>query len=385
MRYFLPVKNMKSLRRPATAAVSAAAVAVPFVAEAQQQPAGQTVSQGLVPNSWLFDASGNLIWLSEEDLKQYELAQLVTPEGAVQVDEAGSQVLGISTALLNQIGWYSVGAGAAAGAAAALASGLGGSGAEVAPAVNSSSNLAASVSILDDLREAYDREFEFIFEDPNGIDRQHLEERLKDTFEVTVTSTFSGTPPKPPEPDLIISTTVNEADLIAGAVSAYSKVTAEVDWYLGGSDTKELFYKDADGFVELLFLPVTVTANTAPTVWVVDKVIQRSAPDQTIQYVVVDPEGIDVSDFKEAIEYGLNGASTIASVFATSPYPVVTVTPNPLDRAPYSGTDDTFGAVTLTISGSGATNVNIGEWAVGSYYWDALGNLETLPLEVTIT
>lgn len=71
-----------------------------------------------MPNSWLLDARGNLVWLSEEDLKQYELAQLVTAEGVVQVDEAGAQLLGISTALLNQIGWYSVGAGAALGAEA---------------------------------------------------------------------------------------------------------------------------------------------------------------------------------------------------------------------------------------------------------------------------
>ena len=112
------MEKKKVHRRPATAAVSAAAVAVPFVAEAQQQPPGQTVNQGLVPNSWLLDARGNLVWLSEEDLKQYELAQLVTAEGVVQVDEAGAQLLGISTALLNQIGWYSVGAGAALGAEA---------------------------------------------------------------------------------------------------------------------------------------------------------------------------------------------------------------------------------------------------------------------------
>ena len=80
------------------------------------QPGGQTVNQGLVPNSWLFDASGNLVWLSEEDLKQYELAQLVKAESIGQVDETDTQMIGISTSLLNQIGWYSVGAGAAAGA-----------------------------------------------------------------------------------------------------------------------------------------------------------------------------------------------------------------------------------------------------------------------------
>lgn len=316
------MEKKKVRRRPATAAVSAAAVAVPLVAEAQQQPVGQTVNQGLVPNSWLFDASGNLVWLSEEDLKQYELAQLVTAEGVVQVDEAGAQVLGISTALLNQIGWYSVGAGAAAGAAAALGSGMFGSAEGSAPTTSVSDDVApssitnsyGSVTIVDDLKEAGDRELEFIFEDLNGINRQHLIERMEDTFAHSAAGTYVGIPPST-TPPLVVTTSVSADDLMPGTTSSYSKITAEVDRYLGGTGTKDLFYKDEDGFLELVFLPIVEADGLSAFVTVLDDQIYSNSTYEDLSYIVEDADGIDRGGFIIALENAIEGASTIASVF----------------------------------------------------------------------
>ena len=107
------------------ALVSATSLTTPLVAFAQVQGdgsvVGQTLYQGLVPNSWLVDANGNMVWLSAEDLRQYELAQVITPEAVVEVAADGaSKVMGISTELLKQIGWYSAGAGGIAKAAAGV-------------------------------------------------------------------------------------------------------------------------------------------------------------------------------------------------------------------------------------------------------------------------
>ena len=106
---------MSRVRRAHLILISASSITTPIAALAQHDGplVGQYHYQGLVPNNWLVDANGNLIWLSGEDLKRYELAQVITPEAVVQVaaDEA-SKVGSISAELLKQIGWYSVGAGA---------------------------------------------------------------------------------------------------------------------------------------------------------------------------------------------------------------------------------------------------------------------------------
>ena len=112
--------------RTRLALVSATSLTTPLVAFAKVQVdgsvVGQTLYQGLVPNSWLVDANGNMVWLSAEDIRRYELAQVITQEAAVEVAADGaSKVMGISTELLKQIGWYSVGAGGIAGAAAGVA------------------------------------------------------------------------------------------------------------------------------------------------------------------------------------------------------------------------------------------------------------------------
>ena len=381
------MEKKKVHRRPATAAVSAAAVAVPFVAEAQQQPVGQTVNQGLVPNSWLVDASGNLIWLSEEDLKQYELAQLVTAEGVVQVDEAGAQVLGISTALLNQIGWYSVGAGAAAGAAAALGSGMFGNGAgstttstssdDVTP--SSITNSYGSVTIVDNLKEPGDRGFEFIFEDPNGISRQHLIDRLEDTFAHSEAGTYVGIPPST-TPPLVVTTSVSADDLMPGTTSSYSKITAEVDRYLGGTGTKELFYKDEDGFVELIFVPVVETVGLSASVTVLDDLIYQQSTNEDISYIVEDADGIDRSEFIIALENAVGGASTVASIFPNGA--TVQTFVDAADLVPL--TADVYTKITFEITGdTGPLNTGTFPGPEMTFY-DDFGYQETINLQLEI-
>lgn len=110
-------KNNKKVRYTAIAlpGIATSALAASHAAAEELSPLvinANSASEG----GWFTSVYGEMVWLTEEELKKRELAQVITSETlstVAEVTESG----GFSEQLMKSLAWYSAGAGGLAGAA----------------------------------------------------------------------------------------------------------------------------------------------------------------------------------------------------------------------------------------------------------------------------
>ena len=124
------------------------------------------------------------------------------------------------------------------------------------------------------------------------------------------------------------------------------------------------------------------TGNQAASVAVMDDDVEVGETDGTLTYAITDQDGIDESDLIASLEAGLDGASTIASVFPNG----ATVSTERTGSGLVDGTEDTYRSINVTLTGDISGSLNVGEFTGPSVsFTDAAGNDETVNLALNIT
>lgn len=104
-------KNNKKMRYTAMAlpGIATSALAAANAAADELSPLVNNPNSGS-EGGWFTSIYGEKVWLTEEELKKSELAQVITPDvvsTAAEVTESG----GFSEQLMKSLAWYSAGAG----------------------------------------------------------------------------------------------------------------------------------------------------------------------------------------------------------------------------------------------------------------------------------
>ena len=124
------------------------------------------------------------------------------------------------------------------------------------------------------------------------------------------------------------------------------------------------------------------TGNQAASVAVMDDSLEVGETDGALTYAITDQDGIDESDLVASLEAGLDGASTIASVFPNG----ATVTTERTGSGLVDGTEDTYRSINVTLTGDVSDSLNVGEFTGPSIgFSDTSGNEETVNLALNIT
>ena len=122
--------------------------------------------------------------------------------------------------------------------------------------------------------------------------------------------------------------------------------------------------------------------NQAATLSAVDDAITVGETGGTLTYAITDQDGIDESDLIASIEAGLDGASTVASIFPNG----ASVTTERTGSGLVEGTEDTFRSINVTLTGDVAASLNVGEFAGPAVAFnDAAGNPETVNFSLNIS
>ncbi|MGB1147573.1 MAG: hypothetical protein ACPG4M_06740, partial [Alphaproteobacteria bacterium] len=122
--------------------------------------------------------------------------------------------------------------------------------------------------------------------------------------------------------------------------------------------------------------------NSAATIVATDDAITIGETDGTLTYAISDQDGIDESDLVAAVEAGLAGASTIASIFPDG----ATVTTERSGSGLVEGTEDTYRSINVTLTGDVAAALNTGTFTGPAVsFTDAAGNEESVNFGLTIS
>lgn len=122
--------------------------------------------------------------------------------------------------------------------------------------------------------------------------------------------------------------------------------------------------------------------NSAATIAADDSEIVKGETSGNVTYTISDADGIDQSVLKEAVEAGLGGASTVASIFPNGGE----VTVDPGTAALVSGTEDTYASLQVTVTGEVQSNLNTGEFPGPAVaFKDAKGNDESVNFSLNIS
>ena len=180
-----------------------------------------------------------------------------------------------------------------------------------------------------------------------------------------------------------VTTTVDEADLISGTTSSYSKIGVEITMHGGGTYSYDLVYKDADGFGEIVFVPLSRTiTNTSAALTAIDDDIVANSTNQSVTYRLSDPDGIDRSYLVEVLEWATTGGTEFTGVFSLPA--TISTAIDPLDLI--AGTTDVYSSIEFTLSGPTGDLSWYSDPGPELSFSDYLSHNETfnLPLDVVI-
>ena len=122
--------------------------------------------------------------------------------------------------------------------------------------------------------------------------------------------------------------------------------------------------------------------NTPATLESIDNAITVSETDGSLTYAITDQDGIDESDLIAAVQAGLEGASTVASIFPSG----AKVTTERSGSGLVEGTEDTYRSINVTLKGDVSANLNVGEFPGPAVtFKDAAGNDEAVNLALNIS
>ena len=122
--------------------------------------------------------------------------------------------------------------------------------------------------------------------------------------------------------------------------------------------------------------------NTPATLESIDNAITVSETDGSLTYAITDQDGIDESDLIAAVQAGLEGASTVASIFPSG----AEVTTERSGSGLVEGTEDTYRSINVTLKGDVSANLNVGEFPGPAVtFQDAAGNDEAVNLALNIS
>lgn len=122
--------------------------------------------------------------------------------------------------------------------------------------------------------------------------------------------------------------------------------------------------------------------NAAATVSAIDSSIERGATTGTVTYSISDVDGIDESELVLAVQAGLDGASTVASIFPSG----AEISTERTGSGLIEGTEDTYASINVTLTGAIAEALNVGSFPGPAVnFTDAKGNEESVNFALEIT
>ena len=112
--------------------------------------------------------------------------------------------------------------------------------------------------------------------------------------------------------------------------------------------------------------------NNPASLIVVDDEVQASASDQTVAYVLNDPDGIDLSYFRSLLNYQFEQEWDI--LWSGDGAPLFSAEVSELDLI--AGSEDTYSSIPFTLRGYASTAAPAFIGDLGLFFADALGNAE---------